>query len=175
MADARETGERLGSAIAVRIAPWLPSGLQVSQDSGTLWITDGVRSSGTPLSAILEPSVFFVPDGRPGINPIEAPIEAPTDDAADARSSEVDVDEVHSSIVVAATNALSRLQDFVSESLATPWPDDPHAASSRSLPQIEVEWTGRTLSIWFGDADDPVLALPPIPEEELLTDLGAVP
>jgi hypothetical protein len=60
-----------------------------------------------------------------------------------------------------ARAVLDAVQDFVAEQLARPWPE---GGTALPIPAAAVE--GRLLRLWYGDARNPVLELPPIPLHE---------
>jgi hypothetical protein len=62
----------------------------------------------------------------------------------------------------AVRSALDQLQDTLAEETTDPWP------GRGSLPGAAAEVRGDALHLWYGDPDEPVLALEPIP----LADLG---
>jgi hypothetical protein len=70
-------------------------------------------------------------------------------------------------VVTATRSALNRIQDFVSEYLALPWPGTPRRRGDLRFAELEVRWSGSDLCMWFGEAGDPILTLPPISESEL--------
>jgi hypothetical protein len=61
-------------------------------------------------------------------------------------------------VQTAAYNALSSLQDLVVDETAAPWP-----GAKNELPVPETAVEGGLLHLWYGDRDEPVLALRPIP------------
>ena|SRR5438093_4593211 len=65
---------------------------------------------------------------------------------------------------MALGNALSDIQDFVAEELTTPWPA---ASGATQLPLPGVHIGPTEVRMWFGDETSPVLALQPIPLEEI--------
>src|SRR5262249_14384827 len=78
-------------------------------------------------------------------------------------------DEPSSSIEEAAMfgvgSAVHQLPDDVSEDTRDPWPRGREGDGPIAGGETEVE--DRSLHIWFGDKDDPVLALDPIPFDEI--------
>ena len=54
---------------------------------------------------------------------------------------------------------LSTLQDVIAEDTAEPWPD----ASGDPLPMPETAVESGVLHLWYGDRDEPAVALRPIP------------
>jgi hypothetical protein len=57
----------------------------------------------------------------------------------------------------AARHALDALQDYIAEATHDPWP------GQRSMPELRAQVRGSALHLWYGPADDPVLACEPIP------------
>jgi hypothetical protein len=56
-----------------------------------------------------------------------------------------------------ARHALDVLQDYVAEATHDPWP------GQRTMPEPRAQVRGSMLHLWYGDADDAVLACEPIP------------
>ena len=54
---------------------------------------------------------------------------------------------------------LSSLQDLIAEETTEPWPD----ANDEPLPMPETLVESGALHLWYGDREQPVLALRPIP------------
>jgi hypothetical protein len=155
----RRMAERLAAALASRLAGALPPGVHASHDDGTLWLHDDARSSGTPLADLLTLGPSAVPDGFPGINPLDLSPDAHVDE--EISEEELDLEEFREHVVLTVSHALSRVQDFVSEALSSPWPPDA-GRTGRTLPEVDVTWEGSSLTIRFGDPSDPVLSLPSI-------------
>jgi hypothetical protein len=61
----------------------------------------------------------------------------------------------------AVERALDRLQDTIAEETADPWP------GRGRLPGAAAEIRGDALHLWYGDREEPVLALEPIPLADL--------
>ena len=59
----------------------------------------------------------------------------------------------------AAWNVLSTLQDMIAEDTTEPWPD----TGRNPLPRPETAVESGVLRLWYGDRDEPVLTLRPIP------------
>ena len=60
-------------------------------------------------------------------------------------------------IVGVAVQALSELQDYISEATHTPWP------GTTSQPSPHAQILDAHLHLWYGDPDNPILACEPIP------------
>src|SRR5437867_485406 len=162
----REAGQRLAAALVARLASEVPAGITVTAQDDTLWITDGLCSSGTPLGWILDPDVPMPVLGPLGIGIApDATGESMFDGTR--QCPELELDDFRESVAIATTNALSRIQDFVTETLTVPWPPSRPGGARPVIPQVEVEWSGPDLNIWFGDADRPELRLAPISQDEL--------
>jgi hypothetical protein len=165
--DYRDVGALLSVALAARIAPLVPPGIQVRSEGGTLWASDGTRSSGTGLDEILGPTELLSSDRR-GIYPLTNSMShLDARGAFVAESVKFDLDELRRSVATATYSALNRIQDFVSEYLTAPWPENPSLRAGFRLEELGVRWSGSDLCMWFGDAADPVLTLPSISESEL--------
>ena len=67
--------------------------------------------------------------------------------------------DLRDNIVTAAIMVLSDVQDFVAESMTSPWPS---ASDGAVLPCPDAEWDGDSLTLFFGRPDAPALALQPI-------------
>lgn len=63
----------------------------------------------------------------------------------------------------AAWNVLSLVQDVVSETAADPWPASGGSPTELAEPGTRVE--GVTVALYFGDEQQPVLTLRPVPFE----------
>jgi hypothetical protein len=61
-------------------------------------------------------------------------------------------------IVEACWRALDDLEDFVDEATTEPWPADRGQPPS---PAARIE--GRTVRLWYGEPEQPVLELEPVP------------
>lgn len=88
----------------------------------------------------------FLPDG-PGTSASVGhldPAEAEDEDYADA-----------------AWNVLSMVQDAVSEQTDEPWPGA--AGPSGDLPEPGTRVEAGAVHLWFGDEEQPVCVLPPLP------------
>jgi hypothetical protein len=57
----------------------------------------------------------------------------------------------------AARHALDVLQDYIAEATHDPWP------GQRTMPEVRAQVRGSMLHLWYGGADDAVLACEPIP------------
>jgi len=57
----------------------------------------------------------------------------------------------------AARHALDALQDYIAEAIHDPWP------GHRTMPEPYAQVRDSALHLWYGGADDPVLACEPIP------------
>jgi hypothetical protein len=57
----------------------------------------------------------------------------------------------------AGRHALDALQDYIAEATHDPWP------GQRTMPGPQAQVQGSTLHLWYGPADDPVLACEPMP------------
>jgi hypothetical protein len=134
--DPGDVGARLASALAARLATRVPPNVEVSQVGGTLWVTDGRRSSGTPLDFILSET----PPPAVGMTGIHAATESsgtsPLFQGTHPPSSDLAVEDVRDPVLVAATNALNRLQDFLSETLTLRWPAPPEGSSGGAFPSL---------------------------------------
>lgn len=75
--------------------------------------------------------------------------------------------DVRDLVVMALTNALSTIQDFVAEELTIPWPAAGSGRSAPTLPLPDVSMDSMNIRLWFGDEASPVLELQPIPLEEI--------
>jgi hypothetical protein len=62
-------------------------------------------------------------------------------------------------VEAAAWQVLNTLQDLIAEDTAEPWPDE----GRNPLPTVETAVESGVLQLWYGDRDEPVLALRPIP------------
>jgi hypothetical protein len=82
------------------------------------------------------------------------------DDKPVARVNLVDLD-----IESAAGQVLEELQNFLTEELTVPWPQDPRRGYEFHEPRAE-NFDG-ALRMWYGEADDPALTIEPIPMAEL--------
>jgi hypothetical protein len=60
----------------------------------------------------------------------------------------------------AARHALDALQDYIAEATHDPWPGE------RTMPEPHAEVRGSMLHLWYGAADDVVLACQPMPLAE---------
>ena len=73
------------------------------------------------------------------------------------------VEQPHGTFVgnveTAAWNVLSSLQDPIAEETTEPWPD----TNGAPLPSPEAVVESGVLHLWYGERDEPVLALRPIP------------
>ena len=79
-------------------------------------------------------------------------------------------DDANGRIVTASWNALSLVQDYISETLREPWPSASHQTVRRRsffLPNVQIE--SDALRLWIGDATNVVLELEPIDLAELRT------
>jgi hypothetical protein len=168
--DRPPVGVRLASALAGRMRPFLPAGLAVTDVGGTIWVTDGTWRSGTPLDELIDSPVVAPSLGSMdrGITVWDGPDQQPFDHTIPTSNATDDATEMRDSIATATRNALSRIQDFVTETLTEPWPPDPECRSGAVLPPVGVQWSGDVLKICFGDMNDPVLELEAIPARELL-------
>jgi hypothetical protein len=61
---------------------------------------------------------------------------------------------------IAVWNVLSKVQDFVSEHRAEPWPRWERGGDPLPSPRVAVR--SGALHLWFGNEDEPVLRLEPI-------------
>jgi hypothetical protein len=57
----------------------------------------------------------------------------------------------------AGRHALDALQDYIAEATHDPWP------GQRTMPDARAQVRGSMLHLWYGGADDAVLACEPIP------------
>jgi hypothetical protein len=64
-------------------------------------------------------------------------------------------------IETAVQATLSGIQDVVIEDIHSPWPTKQNQGSSE-IPQANCRVAAGELLVWFGDEEDPALALPPI-------------
>jgi hypothetical protein len=100
-----EAGERLAAALAEALGPVLPSGIDVGVEGDTLWVSDGVRRSGTPLAGILAPALDVLPTGLLGIvSGDAAPAPTPTGTLDNMAG------DTSAALVMAVTSAVSRVQ-----------------------------------------------------------------
>jgi hypothetical protein len=65
-------------------------------------------------------------------------------------------------LVEACRLALDDLQDFVDEATTEPWPRSGRA----KVPPAGASVEGNQVLLWYGDRDDPVLRLGPLPIEQ---------
>jgi hypothetical protein len=63
-------------------------------------------------------------------------------------------------VETAVQSTLSGIQDVIIEDIHGPWPGPPGPGPELPLPECRV--SGDELLIWFGDEENPALALPPI-------------
>jgi hypothetical protein len=135
--------DRFAAVLAVRLAAIVPDGFQVTLENDMLWFrSDEGRFPG---------QLSDYRTGSSGIWPqedvllcLERDEGTPADCAADA-----------------ARHALDALQDYVAEATHDPWP------GQRTMPEPQAEVQGSALHLWYGPADDPVLACEPIPLADL--------
>ncbi|MGH2722013.1 MAG: hypothetical protein ACRDJO_10485 [Actinomycetota bacterium] len=161
-----EAGERLAAALAEALGPVLPRGIDVGVEGDTVWVSDGVRRSGTPLAGILAPAVDVLPNGLPGIMPGDAsPALTPTETLDDMEG------DTGAALVMAVTSAVSRVQDFVSEAIRSPWPGA-DASPRPTLPELDVVREHGLMFVRFVRGDVTCLALPPVPVGDLLPPTG---
>ncbi len=67
----------------------------------------------------------------------------------------------------AARHALDALQDYIAEATHDPWP------GQRTMPEPHAQVRDSTLYLWYGPADDVVLACEPLPLADLVRRLGS--
>jgi hypothetical protein len=74
---------------------------------------------------------------------------------------DMDVEPGRFAALLAARHALDALQDYIAEAIHDPWP------GQRTMPEPHAQVRDSALHLWYGPADDVVLACEPI----LLADL----
>ena len=62
----------------------------------------------------------------------------------------------------AARHALDALQDYIAEAIHDPWP------GQRTMPEPHAQVRDSALHLWYGPADDLVLACEPMPLADLM-------
>jgi len=167
--DGRDIGRKLSAALAVRISHILPQGIVAKDEKGTIYVSDGTWHSGTDLAEVLGSSGPSLPDPEVIPRGISLSKDMPTPAEAENRPARTfsDAAELREDIASAATNALSAVQDFVTEKLTLPWPSHGDAASRSAFAEPNAEWFGDVLRLWFGEKSQPVLELQPIEATEL--------
>jgi hypothetical protein len=130
--------DRFAALLAARLAAIAPDGFHVTLEDDMLWFrSDEGRFPGQQGN---------YDAGSTGIQPQE-----------DFRTCLEYEGTAGDCAADAARHALDTLQDYVAEATHDPWP------GQRTMPEPQAEVRGSMLHLWYGDADDPVLACEPIP------------
>jgi hypothetical protein len=131
-------GDGFAALLAARLAAIVPAGFHVALEGDMLWFrSDEGRFPG-------QQGDYRV--GSSGLWPHE--------DFATCMEHDGTVEECAAE---AALYALNGLQDYIAEASHEPWP------GQRVMPEPRAQVRDSVLHLWYGDADDPVLACEPIP------------
>ena len=131
----------LATCIAVRVNPFLPDGFRVVAERGTLRIQSSTRWMSVTC------------DLRDFLDSVEDPLESP--------EAGVPVDYVLDQAASAVLSFLTTLQEYISEELTVPWPQDRAAARlAMAMPFVTVE--GKTLRSGFGQPEQVSVEFPAI-------------
>lgn len=130
--------DRFAARLAARLAAIVPAGFQVTLEDDMLWFrSDEGRFPGQQG------------DYHTGSSGIWAQEDFLTCMEYQGTAEECVAD--------AARHALDALQDYVAEATHEPWPGE------RTMPEPHAEVRGSMLHLWYGAADDAVLACEPMP------------
>jgi hypothetical protein len=124
--------------LAARLAAIVPDGFQVELAGDMLWF----RS---------DPGRF---PGQQGDYTVGSTGIWPHEDFLTCAGNEGTAAECAAEV---ARHALDVLQDYVAEAIHEPWP------GRRAMPEPRAHVQGSILHLWYGDAEDVVLACEPIP------------
>lgn len=130
--------DKLGAALATRLAAIVPDGIHVRATDGMLWYSCAGRFPADPKSYRPGSAGTYIRDN----------FEAHAEDLTDADSA-----------AAVAWRALDELQDFIDEAIREPWP------GTTTPPPPNTEIRDQTLHLWYGEPDnssDPVLVCEPI-------------
>ena len=130
--------DRFAALLAASLAAIVPDGFHVTLEGDMLWFrSDEGRFPGQQGDYAT---------GTAGIGPQEAFLTCMEYQGA-----------AEACVADAARHALDALQDYIAEATHDPWP------GQRTMPEPHAQVRGSTLHLWYGTADDPVLACEPIP------------
>jgi hypothetical protein len=159
-----DLGSALARALTARLKLVLPAEVSISSEGALVSVTDGHFQSTEELDWFFGESDFDPERFQSGgISFSEDKLDFSLSRSKEGRGSSVVADMEQISVV--AYHVLSAVQDFISESLKTPWPTDPK--DNNKLPTPNIEWKGETLRLCYGDLQSPVLELPEIRIQEL--------
>lgn len=71
----------------------------------------------------------------------------------------------------AVLSVINTLQDDISEHMRTPWPSH----DGRAMALAEARSDGKSVHIWYGDRQAPVLTIPPISIDEIIEPDSGLP